>query len=136
MKKYSASSNAFYETAINTDIPEDAVDITDDEWSVMLDGQAAGQIIAAGSDGKPMLTERMLTAAEITAQAEAKKSGLRAIADSAIAPLQDAADLDIAIEAETAALAAWKQYRVLLNRVDTSTAPDISWPVQPEQSAS
>ncbi|WP_330205549.1 tail fiber assembly protein, partial [Escherichia coli] len=22
----------------------------------------------------------------------------------------------------------WKKYRVLLNRVDTSTAPDIEWP--------
>ncbi|HBA1433747.1 TPA: tail fiber assembly protein, partial [Escherichia coli] len=25
-------------------------------------------------------------------------------------------------------LAAWKACRVLLNRVDTSTAPDIEWP--------
>lgn len=28
-------------------------------------------------------------------------------------------------------LEAWKMYRVLLNRVDTSTAPDIEWPVNP-----
>ncbi|HAV2420762.1 tail fiber assembly protein [Escherichia coli] len=27
--------------------------------------------------------------------------------------------------------AAWKTYRVLLNRVDTSVAPDIEWPVSP-----
>ncbi|EJZ1390201.1 tail fiber assembly protein, partial [Escherichia coli] len=27
---------------------------------------------------------------------------------------------------------AWKKYRVLLNRVDTSTAPHIEWPVIPE----
>ncbi|EKS5109754.1 tail fiber assembly protein, partial [Escherichia coli] len=25
----------------------------------------------------------------------------------------------------------WKKYRVLLNRVDTSTAPDIEWPAAP-----
>ncbi|HDP9832572.1 TPA: tail fiber assembly protein [Escherichia coli] len=25
----------------------------------------------------------------------------------------------------------WKKYRVLLNRVDTSTAPDIEWPTVP-----
>ncbi|EHX1465520.1 tail fiber assembly protein, partial [Escherichia coli] len=25
----------------------------------------------------------------------------------------------------------WKKYRVLLNRVDTSTAQDIEWPVAP-----
>ncbi len=41
---------------------------------------------------------------------------------------QDAADLEIATEEETSLLEAWKKYRVLLNRVDTSTAPDIEWP--------
>ena len=34
-------------------------------------------------------------------------------------------------EAETSLLEACKMYRVLLNRVDTSTAPDIEWPVNP-----
>ncbi|EMG9853476.1 tail fiber assembly protein, partial [Escherichia coli] len=28
-------------------------------------------------------------------------------------------------------LEAWKKYRVLLNRIDTSTAPDIEWPEIP-----
>ncbi|EHY3370425.1 tail fiber assembly protein, partial [Escherichia coli] len=48
-----------------------------------------------------------------------------------IAPLQDAADLGIATEEEISLLEAWKKYRVLLNRVDTSTAQDIEWPVAP-----
>ncbi|MBD2812801.1 tail fiber assembly protein, partial [Xenorhabdus sp. Vera] len=26
----------------------------------------------------------------------------------------------------------WRQYRVLINRVDCSNAPDIDWPEQPE----
>ena len=42
-----------------------------------------------------------------------------------IAPLQDAVDLEIATEEERSLLEAWNKYRVLLNRVDTSTAPDI-----------
>ncbi|WP_162777312.1 tail fiber assembly protein, partial [Escherichia coli] len=25
----------------------------------------------------------------------------------------------------------WKKYRVLLNRVNTTTAPDIEWPTNP-----
>nr|UJL16314.1 tail fiber assembly protein [Escherichia coli] len=45
-----------------------------------------------------------------------------------IAPLQDAVDLEIATEEERSLLEAWNKYRVLLNRVDTSTAPDIEWP--------
>ena len=27
---------------------------------------------------------------------------------------------------------AWKKYRVLLNRVNTTTAPDIEWPEEPD----
>jgi hypothetical protein len=48
-----------------------------------------------------------------------------------IATLQDAVDRDMATDAEKTALTAWKKYRVLLNRVDTTKAPDITWPVQP-----
>ncbi|EFU0752417.1 tail fiber assembly protein [Escherichia coli] len=36
-----------------------------------------------------------------------------------------------ATEEETSLLEAWKKYRMLLNRVDTSTAPDIEWPTNP-----
>ncbi|EFO4657795.1 tail fiber assembly protein [Escherichia coli] len=39
--------------------------------------------------------------------------------------------MEIATEVETSLLEAWKKYRVLLNRVDTSTAPDVEWPVIP-----
>ena len=45
--------------------------------------------------------------------------------------LQDAVDLEIATEEERSLLEAWNKYRVLLNRVDTSTAPDIEWPANP-----
>ena len=48
-----------------------------------------------------------------------------------IAPLQDAVDLAESTEEELAHLQAWKKYRVLLNRLDTSTAPDIEWPDPP-----
>ena len=71
------------------------------------------------------------TQAQLISIADQQKMTLRAAADSAIAPLQDAADLDMATDDEKNALTAWKKYRVLLNRVDTSTAPDITWPEQP-----
>ncbi|EFD9661967.1 tail fiber assembly protein [Escherichia coli] len=64
-------------------------------------------------------------------EAEETKNNLMQVASEHIAPLQDAADLEIATEEETSLLEAWKKYRVLLNRVDTSTAPDIEWPTNP-----
>ena len=64
-------------------------------------------------------------------EAEETKNSLMQVASEHIAPLQDAADLKIATEEENSLLEAWKKYRVLLNRVDTSTAPDIEWPTVP-----
>ncbi|MEY0149016.1 tail fiber assembly protein, partial [Providencia rettgeri] len=40
-------------------------------------------------------------------------------------------DLGMATDEEKAQLTAWKTYLVYLNRIDTSTAPDIEWPVKP-----
>ncbi len=60
------------------------------------------------------------------------KNSLMQVASEHIAPLQDAVDLEIATEEENSLLEARKKYRVLLNRVDTSTAPDIEWPEEPD----
>lgn len=65
------------------------------------------------------------------AEAEQQKQMLLSEATEAIAPLQDAVDLAIATDEEVALLKEWKKYRVLLNRIDTSTAPDIDWPKKP-----
>ncbi len=64
-------------------------------------------------------------------EAEETKNSLMQVASEHIAPLQDAVDLEIATEEETLLLEAWKKYRVLLNRVNTTTAPDIEWPASP-----
>lgn len=68
---------------------------------------------------------------QLIAEAEQKKQSLLAEANNAIAPLQDAVDLDMATDEEKAQVTAWKTYRVYLNRVDTSLAPDIEWPEKP-----
>ncbi|EKN3562369.1 TPA: tail fiber assembly protein [Yersinia enterocolitica] len=46
--------------------------------------------------------------------------------------MQDAVDTSMATNDDKAQLTAWKTYRVLLSRIDTSKAPDIEWPVSPE----
>ncbi|MDU7837696.1 MAG: tail fiber assembly protein [Pantoea sp.] len=68
---------------------------------------------------------------ELIAQVVQQKTSLIAEASQSISILQDAVDLDMATEDEKNQLTAWKKYRVLLNRVDTSTAPDIPWPDKP-----
>lgn len=81
-------------------------------------------------DGKK-ITPRVIPKSELIAQAEETRAQLMAEANQKITPLQDALDLDIATEDELAQLRAWKTYRVLLSRMDTSTVPDVDWPVQP-----
>jgi len=57
----------------------------------------------------------------------------RVIADKAIAPLQDAVDIDDATDADVVLLKAWKKYRVALNRLpdEPGYTSSISWPVTP-----
>ncbi|KFA85882.1 tail fiber assembly protein [Enterobacter sp. EGD-HP1] len=78
---------------------------------------------------------RIYTQDEFIAQAEAMKQQLMADTSSIIAPLQDAVDIGEATDAEVSSLHGWKKYRVLLNRVDISKAPDIEWPELPEDVA-
>lgn len=63
--------------------------------------------------------------------AESMKKSLMQAASETISTLQDAVELELATDDETTQLEQWKKYRVLLNRIDASTAPDIAWPEQP-----
>ncbi|ELY4543923.1 tail fiber assembly protein [Cronobacter sp. EKM101R] len=72
-----------------------------------------------------------LSADELIVEAKNKKERLLREALEIITPLQDAVELDMATETEIADLAAWRRYRVLLNRVNPSDAPDIDWPARP-----
>ena len=112
--------------------PADAVLATDDEvktyWKqTPPDGQLLGAV-----DGRPAWVDQpALTQAQLVSLASQQKTALINAAASEISWRQDAVDLSIATDEETTQLAEWKKYRVLLNRVDTSSAPDITWPTAP-----
>lgn len=133
-KFYSASTNGFYSEEMNGDtIPEDAIEITDEEWGALLDGQSKGKLISSDKKGRPVLKDYPApTAEQLAVIAASEKAKLLALATIAIDPLQDAADLEIATDKEAASLKAWKTYRVMVNRIDTSKAPNIDWPKAPE----
>lgn len=85
------------------------------------------------NDGAWMFNGTSVVAVPVdyVALAEKEKTRRLAAATRAIAPLQDAVDLGIATQAETTLLNAWKTYRVDVNRIDTSLAPNITWPLPP-----
>ncbi|WP_256216660.1 tail fiber assembly protein [Pseudomonas sp. NBRC 111142] len=84
---------------------------------------------------KLVTTEQKAQAAaeRLLALVHAETSQRRAAADSAIAPLQDAVDLDEATEAEAALLKEWKRYRIALNRLPEQAGypATIDWPAPP-----
>ena len=53
---YSQSTGGFYDSAIHSRLPEDAVEISPEQHTALLAGQSAGQVIMPGKDGKPLLT--------------------------------------------------------------------------------
>ncbi len=82
-------------------------------------------------NGKRWVTDKAAKKESDVGAAEAQKQYLLSEAAESIAPLQDAVELDMATPEEESALKEWKKYRVMLNRVDTSTAPVITWPIKP-----
>lgn len=72
-------------------------------------------------------------AAQLLGAVQADAASRRVAADSAIAPLQDAVDIDDATDAEVLALKAWKKYRVALSRLPEQSGypTDIDWPAPP-----
>jgi hypothetical protein len=80
MTKYFHSNPiAFYDPEINQ-IPQNAVEITEEKWQELLAGQSVGKIIAADSNGNPVLqdapapTQEQLDAQQ--AQVNAKASAI------------------------------------------------------------
>ncbi|MEM8187608.1 tail fiber assembly protein [Morganella morganii] len=114
--------------------PENGVDISDEERAGFM--QKPGFFVGADKGGNPVwIPEPPPTHEQLVAEAEMKKQYLLSEAADAIAPLQDAADLDMAIPEEESALKEWKKYRVLVNRVDTSLGAAVVWPTRPASPA-
>ncbi|EPK3281748.1 TPA: tail fiber assembly protein [Serratia marcescens] len=131
-KKYSLAIEN--ETGIIRSISEDASRLYPVGLTVVdVDSLPDGCDIFGGwvFNGKKVVP-RIYSQDELSAQAQQAKSRLLEAATKAISPLQDAKDLDIATDAELGKLKEWMVYRVKVNRVDTSKAPDITWPTQPE----
>ncbi|MDE1478588.1 tail fiber assembly protein [Xenorhabdus bovienii] len=138
---YSASRNSFYPTHMkqiyinNGTFPDDTVKVSESYFiEFAINSAPIGKCRVAGVDGLPTWVDiPQSTTKQLQQNAERKKKDLMSQASNTIAPLQDAVDLDLVTDEEKAALIEWRKYRVLLNRIDCSTVPDIVWPEQPKE---
>lgn len=124
------------------DAPQGArfpVDLYPADGQVQLPGLELGERLAANPcviDWSQVITveaKAQAAAEQLLTTVVADIAQRRAVADAAIAPLQDAVELDEATEAEAALLIDWKRYRVALSRLaDQEGYPnDIDWPAPP-----
>ncbi|HDL7709525.1 TPA: tail fiber assembly protein [Yersinia enterocolitica] len=139
---YSAFSNSFYPLSLKElyvsagTWPTDGIEVSDEIFNQF--GQPpTGKVRIAGPDGLPAWADiPPLTAAQLAeikainiAQAKADKTKLISDASNKIETLKDRIE---AGQDKAAELKLWRSYRIALDDVDVSTAPDIKWPVAPE----
>ena len=129
---YSQKENGFF-TDLNK-APSDAVEITTDEWLLLLDGQDNGMKIVSNQEGYPVLTEQPpLSKENLIALVELKKRKLINEANEHMNSRQRTGKAAIGRlkGEELAQYNLWLDYLDALELVDPSSAPDIEWPTPP-----
>ncbi|UAN17384.1 tail fiber assembly protein [Enterobacter asburiae] len=136
---YSPSENAFYPVVMKEDYllagtwPEDGLDIDDEQALSFMGDPPEGKVRAAGEDGLPCWVDvPPPTQEELIAQADATKEALILSAKQTISIWQTELQLGIISDEDKASLIAWMNYIKAVQAVDTSKAPDITWPEKPE----
>ncbi|MFJ4193943.1 phage tail assembly chaperone [Pseudomonas sp. NPDC089534] len=67
---FSASERGFYDDTINSEIPDDGIEVSDERRREILTGQSAGMVVTADEFGGPILVDRPPPSAEALAAAE------------------------------------------------------------------
>ncbi|NWC62911.1 tail fiber assembly protein [Cedecea sp. P7760] len=112
--------------------PESFVEVEDEVFGMYSGLPSEGKMRGADAEGKPAWVDIPApTAEEIIAAAERKKKALLSEADSITADWRTELALSIIDEDDKAKLTAWMKYIKAVKTVDTSTAPDVSWPEKP-----
>ncbi|GAB4593397.1 phage tail fiber assembly protein [Edwardsiella tarda] len=83
-------------------------------------------------NGNAWITDAVAQHAAYIAHAEVKKSELLAEAQATISLWQTELQLGIISNEDKDKLVAWMKYIQAINIIDTSLAPDITWPIKPE----
>ncbi|EKM4700221.1 tail fiber assembly protein [Enterobacter roggenkampii] len=113
--------------------PDDAVEVTDEIFAEFSSDPPFGKMLGAGKDGLPAWIDIPAPSREeLIAEAEQHKSALFLEAQATISLWQTELQLGIISDEDKASLIAWMNYIKAVQAVDTSKAPDITWPDKPE----
>ncbi|RON43920.1 phage tail protein [Pseudomonas frederiksbergensis] len=87
---YSKSTGYFYDPLMGGTIPSDAVEISREYWTELMNGQSSGKMIVGNDEGYPVLVDRPgPTADELEGFERAWRNMQLAASDSAVARYRD-----------------------------------------------
>lgn len=130
---FSAELDAFFQSDWFEEQPAGTVEITEIEFDELMKKQSTGLLISHDEEGKPIAVEPPPPSKEeAVSYAEQQKSALLLEAQETISFWQTELQLGIISDEDKASLIAWMQYIKAVQVVDTSTAPDITWPEIPD----
>ncbi|MEG2115702.1 MAG: tail fiber assembly protein [Hafnia sp.] len=138
MYLYSKSKNLFYlkenidNYKITGVLPGDCIDVTDEVFNKYSGNSPPGKVRIAGEDGMPDWGDiPPPTHNELVDAAESEKKYRLAESDAATADWRTELALGIIDDDDKAKLTAWMKYIKAVKAIDTSTAPDVTWPDKP-----
>ncbi|HIE4799878.1 TPA: tail fiber assembly protein [Serratia marcescens] len=136
---FSEKTMGFYPTSViskeryevNNSWPDDAIEISHADYEKYIAVPPVGMMLGSES-GRPTWVSQTPPDKNTSVQiATIKKNQLMADAGERISLLERAVRLSMATEAEKVQLEDWERYSVILNRVNPSDAPEITWPELP-----
>lgn len=121
---FSASTGGFYIKGLHQTIPEDAVEVSEDQYSMMLEGMQLGKTISV-NNGKPTLVD--FRAPKVT------WDQIRLIRDTKLAKCDWTQLADVKMTKEQ--LGKWNTYRQKLRDItETFATPEkVVWPMAPNE---
>lgn len=137
---YSPAQNTFYANALKETMydpagqwPGDAVDVDDDAHRMYTDTPPTGKMLGNNAGHPAWVDIPPLTHEALVAVADAEKQNRITAANNYINSKQwpGKTAMGRLTDADKAQYNLWLDYLDVLEVVDTSTAPDIEWPVQP-----
>ncbi|VAL08702.1 tail assembly chaperone gp38 [Enterobacter hormaechei] len=136
---FSAKSNAFYPVSMQADYeeagswPSDGIEVSDDDFNLYSGYPPEGKILSADKNGLPVWVDKPAPSKEqLIAEAESTRELNISTALQSISLLQLKLQAGRKLtDAQSAQVNSVLDYVDALEAVDTSKAPDITWPVGP-----
>lgn len=122
---YSKTTGGFYHHDINEEMPIDIINVTNDDYQTLIDGQQHGKTITANENGYPILVDpEEPDDYQLAAEARAKRNTLIEETDYLLLP-------DYPVNEER--MMKIKSYRQELRDITEQLGfpEDITWPTMP-----